>query len=91
MSRRRQTATQRLLAGGDPAAAINVPADGVRCPLCRRGFFLAPGQPGRRDGPLPPALSRADNRTRICSDCGQREALRAFGIDPEQLRRELWG
>ena len=29
-----------------------------------------------------PALSRKDNRTEICPDCGIREALDDAGIDP---------
>ena len=31
-----------------------------------------------------PALSRVDNETLICSDCGIREALKALGISPEE-------
>lgn len=38
------------------------------CPLCGKTY--------RR----PPALSRADNETLICPDCGTREALEALGI-----------
>lgn len=30
-----------------------------------------------------PALSRKDNKTEICSDCGTREALANFGMDIE--------
>ena len=29
----------------------------------------------------PPALSRSDNRTLICPDCGTREALESIGVD----------
>ena len=29
----------------------------------------------------PPALSRLDNRTLICPDCGTREALESIGVD----------
>lgn len=29
----------------------------------------------------PPAISRADNTTEICPDCGTREALDAAGVD----------
>ncbi len=28
----------------------------------------------------PPALSRTDNRTLICPDCGTREALESIGV-----------
>lgn len=31
-----------------------------------------------------PALSRTDNKTEICPDCGTREALTAAGIDDEK-------
>ena len=31
-----------------------------------------------------PALSRVDNETLICSDCGIREALEALGISLEE-------
>ena len=31
-----------------------------------------------------PALSRTDNETLICPDCGTREALKALGISPEE-------
>lgn len=41
-----------------------------RCPLCGREY----------DGE--PALSRVDNNTLICSDCGQRQALHELGISP---------
>ena len=37
-----------------------------RCPKCGRIFTS------------PPALSRKDNKTEICSDCGTKEALEAF-------------
>lgn len=36
------------------------------CPICKKpinGY---------------PAISRKDNKTEICSDCGQREAMEAF-------------
>ena len=41
------------------------------CPIC--------------GGPMSehPALSRRDNRTEICSDCGTREALADLGMDEE--------
>ena len=31
-----------------------------------------------------PALSRKDNKTEICSDCGTKEALADFGMDIEE-------
>lgn len=37
------------------------------CPLCGRTFSE------------PPALSRTDNKTYICPDCGTRQALASLG------------
>ena len=43
------------------------------CPLCGEAYHGYP------------ALSRADNKTLICPDCGIRQALTSIGIDkPEQ-------
>ena len=42
------------------------------CPLCGRAYA---GHP---------ALSRKDNETLICPDCGTREALATLGIDTEE-------
>ena len=39
------------------------------CPLCGRTYHGAP------------ALSREDNETLICPDCGTRQALRSIGVD----------
>lgn len=36
------------------------------CPVCGRIYIE------------PPALSRKDNETEICSECGQKEALEMF-------------
>ena len=36
-----------------------------------------------------PALSRQDNRTEICPDCGIREALGAAGISP-RAKKKFW-
>lgn len=38
------------------------------CPLCGRSFYEAP------------AVSRKDNKTQICPDCGTREALESIGV-----------
>ena len=32
----------------------------------------------------PPALSREDNKTLICPDCGTREALETLGVNSEE-------
>ena len=47
------------------------------CPLCGRSYGEAP------------ALSRTDNETLICSDCGTRQALESIGIDAEERERIL--
>ncbi|MCD8300212.1 MAG: hypothetical protein LUC41_03450 [Clostridiales bacterium] len=39
------------------------------CPVCGKEYS---GQP---------ALSREDNETLICPDCGTREALKSIGVD----------
>lgn len=35
----------------------------------------------------PPAITRIDNRTEICHECGQRQALDAAGIPPEEQEK----
>ena len=35
----------------------------------------------------PPALSRSDNETLICPDCGSREALESIGISAEEQEK----
>ena len=47
------------------------------CPLCGRSYGEAP------------ALSRTDNETLICPDCGTRQALESIGIDAEERERIL--
>ena len=42
------------------------------CPLCGRAYHGAP------------ALSREDNETLICPDCGTREALESIGVDEKE-------
>ena len=39
------------------------------CPICGRAYHGAP------------ALSREDNTTLICPDCGTRQALQSIGVD----------
>ena len=45
------------------------------CPLCGRLYQEHP------------ALSRTDNETLICPDCGTRQALQSIGVDPEEQER----
>ncbi len=47
------------------------------CPRCGRTYTA------------PPALSRADNTTRICPDCGTLEALASLGGGAEEQTRLL--
>lgn len=47
----------------------------VVCPLCGRTYYDTP------------ALSRADNETFICPDCGTRQALQSIGVDTEEQER----
>lgn len=47
------------------------------CPICGTAF-------GAR-----PAVSRLDNETLICPDCGIREALASIGVDKVEQERIL--
>ena len=47
------------------------------CPRCGKEYT------GR------PALSRADNQTPICPDCGTREALESIGVDSTEQEKIL--
>lgn len=48
-----------------------------KCPLCGKMYSE------------PPALSRKDNKTEICSLCGTREALEAVPFFTEEQRAEI--
>ena len=48
------------------------------CPVCGREYHEAP------------ALSRVDNTTLICPDCGTREALNSIGVG-EAEQEEILG
>ena len=47
------------------------------CPLCGKPYHGAP------------ALSRTDNETYICPDCGTRQALESIGVDADEQERIL--
>lgn len=47
------------------------------CPNCGQAYTARP------------ALSRKDNKTLICPDCGIREALSGLGIDLEEQEKIL--
>ena len=42
------------------------------CPICGNVYTEVP------------AVSREDNKTQICPDCGTRQALTSIGISPEE-------
>ena len=47
------------------------------CPVCGQEYTEAP------------ALSRTDNLTLICPDCGTRQALESIGIKPDEQEQIL--
>ena len=47
----------------------------IVCPVCGKVY---------NEGP---AISRKDNRTLICPDCGTREALEGLGVSAEEQER----
>ena len=47
----------------------------VTCPFCGHTYS------GR------PAISRTDNKTPICPDCGTREALQSLGVSTEEQNK----
>lgn len=47
------------------------------CPKCGKAYGGAP------------ALSRKDNKTLICPDCGTRESLESIGVDREEQEKIL--
>ena len=47
------------------------------CPLCGATYTAIP------------ALSRTDNETPICPDCGTRQALASIGVGPEEQEKIL--
>ncbi len=47
------------------------------CPLCGQTYGEAP------------ALSRTDNETLICPDCGTRQALESIGVSAEEQEKLL--
>jgi hypothetical protein len=60
----------------------------VQCPACEHGFYTPYGVTKTEIMPPYPALSRRDNKTYICSPCGNREAFedfeRVYGIKIEE-------
>lgn len=55
------------------------------CPRCKDNWIPCNERPGEYPG----AISRTDNKTEICSDCGTAEALEDFsGVGCKA--KELW-
>lgn len=50
----------------------NIIARFAVCPRCGQAYH------GR------PAVSRTDNKTQLCPDCGTREALESIGVDVKE-------
>ncbi len=48
------------------------PRESRVCPICGKVYKEIP------------ALSRVDNKTYICPDCGTRQALESIGISPKE-------
>ena len=47
------------------------------CPICQRQYDEYP------------ALSRKDNRTEICPDCGMVEAFESFGLTEKEAQKKV--
>ena len=47
------------------------------CPLCGKAYHGVP------------SLSREDNQTLICPDCGTRQALASIGVEPSEQEQIL--
>ena len=50
---------------------------GQTCPLCGNIYFE------------PPALSRTDNKTYVCADCGTRQSLNSIGVPKDEQDKIL--
>lgn len=50
----------------------------VLCPACGENYYTPYGEKWKEGDPPMPALSRKDNKTYICNDCGTREAFEDF-------------
>lgn len=66
----------------------------LSCPRCGSGKYTTYEAIEKRDktkpfvGPKPPALSRTDDKTYICSSCGELEAMEDFS--GTRLSQEWW-
>lgn len=59
-------------------AEMQESGDIILCPMCNKNFYTPYGVKWEDGMPFPPALSREDNKTYICSPCGTDEALADF-------------
>ena len=55
----------------------DIRTNGRICPICQKTYDE------------PPALSRTDNKSEICTDCSTRQALFTLGIDEEEQNKIL--
>ena len=55
----------------------DIRTNGRICPICGKTYYE------------PPALSRIDNETLICSDCSVRQALASIGISEKEQNKIL--
>ena len=55
----------------------DIRTNGRICPICQKNYYE------------PPALSRTDNKSEICTDCSTRQALFTLGIDEEEQNKIL--
>lgn len=62
---------------GGNALKIDANARIKICPRCGNSYHGAP------------ALSRRDNETLVCPDCGTREALESMGVEPDEQEQIL--
>ena len=52
------------------------------CPRCEVNYYTPYGEDWDPGDPSPPSLSRVDNETYICAQCGQDEAIRDWAKEP---------
>jgi hypothetical protein len=67
-------------------------SEGTLCPRCKKNKYTPYSKSGKWNPSMPPfpALSRRDNKTNICSDCGTREAMEDAGYEPKWTGEIYW-
>jgi len=48
----------------------------IKCPICGANYIKGKG-----------SMSRVDNKTEICPDCGIRQALNGIGVDADEQEK----